>query len=116
MGCLLVGDEKLLRCLREAPGLFSLGTLAGDALTVRRCVLNQAERVRRETKLVLRNRKASAWSSHGVNHAGCKSAAKRLPYLVRGSRGVLAVNCPHGCCQACRLLRSEERRVGKEWR
>ena len=96
--------EKVLRGVRETPGLFSLGALACDPLTVRRCVLHQAERVRRETKLVLRNRKASACASHSVNHAGCKSAAKRLPYLVRGSRGVLAVNCPHGCCHACRLL------------
>jgi hypothetical protein len=60
MGCVLVVKEKVLRRVREAPGLLKLGTLAGDALTVRRCVLNQAERVGRETKLVLWNRQASA--------------------------------------------------------
>jgi len=27
-----------------------------------------------------------------MNYTGCKSAAKRLPYLVRGSCGVLANN------------------------
>ena len=52
--------EKILRRVREAPGFFKLGTLADHALTVRRRVLNQAERVGRETKLVLRNREASA--------------------------------------------------------
>ena len=60
MGIFLVVKEKVLRRVREAPGFLKLGTLAGDALTVRRCVLHQAERVRCETKLVLRNRKASA--------------------------------------------------------
>jgi len=60
MGKFLVVKEKVLRRVREAPGLLKLGTLAGHALTVRRAVLNQDERVGRKTKLVLRNRKASA--------------------------------------------------------
>ena len=55
-----MGKEKVLRCFREAPGFLKLGTLAGHALTIRRGVLNQTEPVRRKTKLVLWNRKASA--------------------------------------------------------
>ena len=58
--------EKVLRRLREAPGFFKLGTLAGQSLTVCPCVLNQRERVGCKTKLVLWNRKASAIASHGV--------------------------------------------------
>ena len=60
MGCVLVVKEKVLRGVREAPGFFKLGPLAGHALAVRPGILHQTERARRKTKLVLWNRKASA--------------------------------------------------------
>src|SRR4030095_6256048 len=55
MGTLRRGEQWRLRGRGDALGFVSLGALAGDALTVRRGVLNQIERVGCKAEFVLRN-------------------------------------------------------------
>jgi hypothetical protein len=55
MGHLLSGEEGGLRGLGKASGVVSLGALAGYTVAIKSGVLNQVERVRGETELVLRD-------------------------------------------------------------
>jgi len=58
-------EERRLRCLGDAPGHFSLGAFAGDALAVNPGFNNQVERGRGESEFMLRDRQAATISFHG---------------------------------------------------
>jgi hypothetical protein len=57
--------ENWLCCLGTASGTVGLGAFLGDSVAVKPGFSNQVERVRRESKLVLRNGQAASVSSHG---------------------------------------------------
>jgi hypothetical protein len=66
-GRFFVGEQSRLRCL---------GSLAGDAVAIKRNLGKQVECVRRKAELMLRQRQAAFVPFHGVNQAARESAGK----------------------------------------
>jgi hypothetical protein len=75
-GRFFVGEQSGLRCLGCKPCLRCLGSLAGDAVTIKRNLGRQVECVRRKSELMLRQRQAAFVPFHGMNQAARESAGK----------------------------------------
>jgi hypothetical protein len=75
-GRFIVGEQSRLRCLGCKPCLLCLGSLAGDAVAIKRNLGKQVECVRRKSELMLRQRQAAFVPFHGVNQAARESAGK----------------------------------------
>src|ERR1017187_4449213 len=64
--CLWI-EKRGLRCIGGKAQLFCLGSLAADALAIKRGFGKEIERVRRIAELMLRQRQAAFSAFHGVN-------------------------------------------------